>query len=154
MLLEHRLSALLKIMLFHFRISTCTWYSLPTDLSFMISLDNLLELLLHSTKYTIWYVNEAESTNLALWLRNIINWIFIWYKYCQWSLCTVPYNLALDTNQWPYAISAVHDWARGKRTGAFINQQCNMKGQSEIAYLPKFANIMLIVMVIVINGIF
>ena len=29
-----------------------------------------------------------------------------------------------------------------------------MKGQSEIAYLPKFANIMLIVMVIVINEIF
>ena len=29
-----------------------------------------------------------------------------------------------------------------------------MKGQSEIAYLPKFANIMLIVMVIVINAIF
>ena len=29
-----------------------------------------------------------------------------------------------------------------------------MKGQSEIAYLPKFANKMLIVMVIVINEIF
>ena len=29
-----------------------------------------------------------------------------------------------------------------------------MKGQSEIAYLPKFANIILIVMVIVINEIF
>ena len=28
-----------------------------------------------------------------------------------------------------------------------------MKGQSEIAYLPKFANMMLIVMVIVINEI-
>ena len=36
------------------------------------------------------------------------------------------------------------------------NKQTNkqMKGQSEIAYLPKFANIMLIVIVIVINEIF
>ena len=33
-------------------------------------------------------------------------------------------------------------------------QTDSMKGQSEIAYLPKFANIMLIVMDIVINGIF
>ena len=33
-------------------------------------------------------------------------------------------------------------------------QQYKMKGQSEIAYLPKFANIMLIVMVIMINEIF
>ena len=40
------------------------------------------------------------------------------------------------------------------RTGQDLSQQYNMKGQSEIAYLPKFANIMLIVMVIVINEIF
>ena len=44
-------------------------------------------------------------------------------------------------------------------TYTFQNLQINlfnnkMKGQSEIAYLPKFANIMLIVMVIVINEIF
>ena len=34
------------------------------------------------------------------------------------------------------------------------SETLKMKGQSEIAYLPKFANIMLIVMVIVINEIF
>ena len=30
------------------------------------------------------------------------------------------------------------------------NSTCKLKGQSEIAYLPKFAKIMLIIMVIVI----
>ena len=39
-----------------------------------------------------------------------------------------------------------------KQTDKLTNKQ--MKGQSEIAYLPKFANIMLIVMVIVINEMF
>ena len=39
-----------------------------------------------------------------------------------------------------------------KQTNKQTDKQ--MKGQSEIAYLPKFANIMLIVMVIVINEIF
>ena len=33
------------------------------------------------------------------------------------------------------------------------NKHSKMKGQSEIAYLPKFANMMLIVMVIVITEI-
>ena len=43
-------------------------------------------------------------------------------------------------------------WVIEGQTDKQTNKQ--MKGQSEIAYLPKFANIMLIVMVIVINEIF
>ena len=35
----------------------------------------------------------------------------------------------------------------------FLKDRHKMKGQSEIAYLPKFANMMLIVMVIVITEI-
>ena len=43
-----------------------------------------------------------------------------------------------------------HAWDKPKRKKQ-TNKQ--MKGQSEIAYLPKFANMMLIVMVIVITEI-
>ena len=45
--------------------------------------------------------------------------------------------------------------AYGSQHFQHIIQQVNtsMKGQSEIAYLPKFANMMLIVMVIVITEI-
>ena len=59
---------------------------------------------------------------------------------------------------------SVHELCLTKRTDKQTNGQTNilakivnflqiMKGQSEIAYLPKFANMMLIVMVIVITEI-
>ena len=43
--------------------------------------------------------------------------------------------------------------AKNKHNSIWSNKQDKMKGQSEIAYLPKFANMMLIVMVIVITEI-
>ena len=41
-----------------------------------------------------------------------------------------------------------------EQTKLLLQIDRQMKGQSEIAYLPKFANIMLIAMVMVINEIF
>ena len=61
-----------------------------------------------------------------------------------WNCSPIPY---VDQDWWWY-VKAFMSYARQ-------NWQTNrqMKGQSEIAYLPKFANMMLIVMVIVITEI-
>ena len=63
-----------------------------------------------------------------------------------------------QTNKRTYLQISSKFWQVTNRQTNILAKNCKfwqvMKGQSEIAYLPKFADIMLIVMVIVINEIF
>ena len=65
-----------------------------------------------------------------------------------WNFWPIPY---VDQFWWSYVKAfASYAWQNGQ-TNRQTDRQ--MKGQSEIAYLPKFANMMLIVTVIVITEI-
>ena len=67
-------------------------------------------------------------------------WHVYYYNFCRYSFCNFSKGLSYIIPDRAMACAA-------------LQTNMLMKGQSEIAYLPKFANMMLIVMVIVINEI-
>ena len=73
---------------------------------------------------------------------------YLFVNVTYWNCSPIPY---VDQVWWWYVKALMsYAWQNWQ-----INRQTDtqMKGQSEIAYLPKFANMMLIVMVIVITEI-
>ena len=80
------------------------------------------------------------------WWPSSMTYLFVNVTY--WNCSPIPY---VDQVWWWYVKAfmsyAWQNWQTNRQTDR------QMKGQSEIAYLPKFANMMLIVMVIVITEI-
>ena len=99
------------------------------------------------------------------WWPSSMTYLFVNVTY--WNCWPIPY---MNQVWWWYVKAfmsyAWQNWQTNRQTDRQTDKPTNehtcqnckfwqvMKGQSEIAYLPKFANIMLIVMVIVINEIF
>ena len=93
------------------------------------------------------------------WWPSSMTYLFVNVTY--WNCSPIPY---VDQVWWWYVKAfmsyAWQNWQTNRQTNRQTNilaKNCKfwqvMKGQSEIAYLPKFANMMLIVMVIVITEI-
>ena len=84
------------------------------------------------------------------WWPSSTTYLFVNVTY--WNCSPIPY---VDQVWWWYVKAfmsyAWQNWQTNRQTDRQTDRQ--MKGQSEIAYLPKFANMMLIVMVIVITEI-
>ena len=84
------------------------------------------------------------------WWPSSMTYLFVNVTY--WNSSPIPY---VDQVWWWYVKAfmsyAWQNWQTNRQTDRQTDRQ--MKGQSEIAYLPKFANMMLIVMVIVITEI-
>ena len=81
-----------------------------------------------------------------------ILYIILIFDVTYWNCSPIPY---VD-QVWRWYVKAFmsyawQNWQTNRQTDRQTDRQ--MKGQSEIAYLPKFANMMLIVMVIVITEI-
>ena len=77
---------------------------------------------------------------------------YLFVNVTYWNCSPIPY---VDQVLWLYVKAfmsyAWQNWQTNRQTDRQTDRQ--MKGQSEIAYMPKFANMMLIVMVIVITEI-
>ena len=73
---------------------------------------------------------------------------YLFVNVTYWNCSSIPY---VDQVWWEYVKAFISYAWQNWQTNRQTDRQ--MKGQSEIAYLPKFANMMLIVMVIVITEI-
>ena len=97
------------------------------------------------------------------WWPSSVTYLFVNVTY--WNCSPIPY---VDQVWWWYVKAfmsyAWQNWQTNRQTDRQTNRQTNilaknckfwqvMKGQSEIVYLPKFANMILIVMMIVITEI-
>ena len=84
------------------------------------------------------------------WWPSSVTYLFVNVTY--WNCSPIPY---VDQVWWWYVKAFMsytwQNWQTNRQTDRQTDRQ--MKGQSEIAYLPKFANMMPIVMVIVITEI-
>ena len=84
------------------------------------------------------------------WWPSSMTYLFVNVTY--WNCSPIPY---VDQVWWWYVKAfmsyAWQNWQTNRQTDRQTDRQ--MKGQSDIAYLPKFANMMLIIMVIVITEI-
>ena len=125
------------------------WHSLHLELLIELVAQKLTEL---------WRFKNVAY--FLTWWPSSMTYLFVNVTY--WNCSPIPY---VDQVWWWYVKAfmsyAWQNWQTNRQTNRQTNilaENCKfwqvMKGQSEIAYLPKFANIMLIVMVIVINETF
>ena len=111
------------------------WHSLHFELLIELVAQKLTEL---------WRFKNLAY--ILTWWPSAMTYLFVNVTY--WNCSPIPY---VDQVWWWYVKAfmsyAWQNWQTNRQTDR------QMKGQSEIAYLPKFANMMLIVMVIVITEI-